>query len=404
MARLLALLGHPERRLPLVVHVAGTNGKGSVIAFLRSVLEAAGYRVHVYTSPHLVRFNERIRIAGQLIKDAELEVLLELCARANEGKPITFFEMTTAAAFVAFARTPANVVLVETGLGGRLDATNLIARPYLTVLTPISIDHQYYLGRGLVQIAAEKAAILKPGRPAVIGVQAQSASRVITRAARARGTPLWRQNYEWRLRHHEFGTVFESTSTRRLLPVPSLIGAHQRNNAGLAVAALDQMPDFAVSNSAVRAGLTRVQWPARLQQLALGPLTRFVPSNVQLWVDGGHNAAAGTVLADAVRTRFRARPLRLVVGMLRNKSPEAFLAPLIPFVEHFWGVPIIGEDNSISAADLAACARRLGLLAEPAPDLKTAVKAASATASYVLICGSLYLAGQVLSANNEMPN
>ena len=207
MARLLALLGHPERRLPLVVHVAGTNGKGSVIAFLRSVLEAAGYRVHVYTSPHLVRFNERIRIAGQLIKDAELEVLLELCARANEGKPITFFEMTTAAAFVAFARTPANVVLVETGLGGRLDATNLIARPYLTVLTPISIDHQYYLGRGLVQIAAEKAAILKPGRPAVIGVQAQSASRVITRAARARGTPLWRQNYEWRLRHHEFGTI-----------------------------------------------------------------------------------------------------------------------------------------------------------------------------------------------------
>ena len=404
MARLLALLGHPERHLPPVVHVAGTNGKGSVIAFLRSMLEAAGYRVHVYTSPHLVRFNERIRIAGQLIKDAELEVLLEVCVRANEGKPITFFEMTTAAAFVAFARTPANVVLVETGLGGRLDATNLIARPYLTVLTPISIDHQHYLGRGLMQIATEKAAILKPGRPAIIGLQAQLASRVIARAARARVTPLWRQNYEWRLRHHRFGTVFESTSTRRLLPVPSLVGRHQRNNAGLAVAALDQMPDFAVNNSAVRAGLTRTQWPARLQQLSLGPLTRVVPPNVQLWVDGGHNSAAGAALADAVRTRFRDRPLRLIVGMVHNKSPERFLAPLIPFVEHFWGVPIIGEDNSISAADLAACARRLGLIAEQASDFNIAVKAASATASYVLICGSLYLAGQILLANNEIPN
>ena len=400
IARLLALLGRPDRHLPPVVHVAGTNGKGSVIAFLRAILEAAGYRVHVYTSPHLVRFNERIRLGGRLIEDEELEELLKDCIRANRGNPITFFEITTAAAFVAFARVPADVVLIETGLGGRLDATNLITQPYLTILTPISIDHQFHLGRRLMQIATEKAAILKSHCPAIVGAQTQSALRVITRVAHARAAPLWRQNYEWRLRHRAFGTVFESTAARRLFPIPGLVGNHQRDNAGIAVASLDQMPEFTVLDSALRVGLTQVEWPARLQLLASGSLTRNVPLDVQLWVDGGHNAAAGTALADAVRKHLMDRPLRLIVGMLDSKSPEEFLAPLAPYVERFWGISIAGESNSISGANLAICARRLGLTAEQAPNIVAAIKAASLTQSHVLICGSLYLAGQVLAANN----
>ena len=328
------------------------------------------------------------------------EELLKDCIRANRGNPITFFEMTTAAAFVAFARVPADVVLIETGLGGRLDATNLITQPYLTILTPISIDHQFHLGHRLMQIATEKAAILKSHCPAIVGAQTQSALRVITRVARARAVPLWRQNYEWRLRHRAFGTVFESTAARRLFPIPGLVGNHQRDNAGIAVASLDQMPEFTVLDSALRVGLTQVEWPARLQLLASGSLTRNVPLDVQLWVDGGHNAAAGTALADVVRTHLMNRPLRLIVGMLENKSPEEFLAPLAPYVERFWGISIAGESNSISAANLTNCARRLGLTVEQAPNILAAIKAASLTQSHVLICGSLYLAGQVLAANN----
>ena len=403
MRRLLAEVGHPERHLPPTVHVAGTNGKGSVIAFLRSVLEEAGYRIHVYTSPHLVHFNERIRISGRMINDAELEASLEICVRANQGKPITFFEMTTAAAFLSFARTPANLVLVETGLGGRLDATNLIPQPYLTVLTPISFDHQHYLGRRLVGIANEKAGILKLGRPAVVSAQPRPVLGAITRVARARAAPLWRQNYEWRLSHRKFGTIFESLATRRLLPIPSLFGNHQRKNAGLAVASLDRMPDFSVSSSDVRQGLIKAQWPGRLQRLAPGPLTRIVPPEVQVWVDGGHNAAAGEALADVARKCFGFHSLQLVVGMLKTKSLEEFLAPLIPFVERFWGITIAGESNSIPAAILANRARCLGLVAEPSPDLETAIKFASTSTSCVLICGSLYLAGQTLAANNETP-
>ncbi|SVD84419.1 uncharacterized protein METZ01_LOCUS437273, partial [marine metagenome] len=254
MTRLLAKLGRPERRLPLVVHVAGTNGKGSVIAFLTAMLEAAGYRVHAYTSPHLVRFNERIRIAGKIIDDGDLESLLDQCVRTNQGNDITFFEMTTAAAFVAFARVRADILLVETGLGGRLDATNVIFRPYLTVLTPISIDHEDYLGKGIVKIAAEKAGIMKSNSVTVVGAQRKSALNVITRIAYARGISLWRSGYEWRLHHRGFGTIFESSANRRLLPAPSLIGVHQRDNAGLAVASLDQMPAFTVSDSEMRVG------------------------------------------------------------------------------------------------------------------------------------------------------
>ena len=399
--RLLARLGHPERHLPPAVHVAGTNGKGSVIAFLRSMLEEAGYRVHVYTSPHLVHFNERIRLSGRLIKDEELETSLEICVRANQGNAITVFEMTTAAAFLSFARTPADLVLVETGLGGRLDATNLIPRPYLTILAPVSFDHQSYLGRRLVGIAREKAGIFKLGCPAVVSAQTRAVLGVITRVARARSVPLWRENYEWRLSHRQFGTIFESIAIRRLLPVPSLVGIHQRKNAGLAVASLDQMPDFSVSGSDVRQGLMRTQWPGRLQRLVPGPLTKFVPPEVQVWVDGGHNAAAGAALADVARERFGFNSLQLVVGMLKTKSLEEFLAPLVPFVNRFWGITIMGESNSIPGAILAERARCLGLVAEPSPDLETAIKLASASKSPVLICGSLYLAGQTLAANHE---
>ena len=402
--RLLAMLGRPERHLPPVVHVAGTNGKGSVIAFLSSILEAAGYRVHAYTSPHLVRFNERIRIAGKIINDGDLESLLDQCVRVNQDNDITFFEMTTAAAFLAFSRVRADVLLVETGLGGRLDATNVILRPYLTVLTPISIDHENYLGEGIVKIATEKAGIMKSNCITVVGVQKKSALNVIARTAYSRGISLWRSGYEWRLHHRGFGTIFESPVNRRLLPTPSLIGVHQRDNAGLAVASLDQMPAFTVSDSEIRVGLTRACWPGRFHQLSDGPLTRLLPPRTQLWVDGGHNPAAGTALAATVRQRFHKGQTCLVVGMLKNKSLEGFLGPFSPLVKRVLGLSIAGENNCITAESISVRAKHMGFVAEAASDIGSAIKSASVESEYVLVCGSLHLAGQVLSANNEAPN
>jgi len=400
--RLLAALGHPERRLPPVLHVAGTNGKGSTLAFARAMLEAAGHRVHVYTSPHLVRFHERIRLAGRLITDEHLAALLEECETANGGGPITFFEVTTVAAFLAFAREPADAVLLETGLGGRLDATNVVDRPAVTAITRISYDHRQFLGDTIEAIAGEKAGILKPGVPAVLAPQPDSAAaRVLAGRAAAIGAPV----HPWSVEPTASGFRFESPRRCLDLPRPGLTGAHQIVNAGVALACLDHLP-LAVDDSAVARGLAAAEWPARLQRLTRGPLPQAVPPGWELWLDGGHNDSAGEVLAAQAAAWARqgvALPLDLVFGMLASKEPQEFLAPLTPFVRRVRTVAIPGEEASLGAADAAAAARACGIAdAEPAVDVASALGALTAAAdgpSRALICGSLYLAGSVLAEN-----
>jgi dihydrofolate synthase/folylpolyglutamate synthase len=405
---MLAALGNPQDRLPPVVHVAGTNGKGSTLAFLRAFLEAAGYRVHVYTSPHLVRFNERIRLAGTLIEEDALLALLDEVERVNAGAPITFFEITTAMAFLAFARTPADAVLLETGLGGRFDATNVIARPAVTAITPISLDHQHFLGNTLAEIAFEKAGILKPGTPAVIAPQPVEAQTVLEARAREVGAPLFRSGIEWSAgplpdppplagEGMDAGLVYRG---RRewVLPRPGLLGPHQFDNAGTALACLDCLPGFAVGEAALARGMQSVEWPARLQRLRRGPLVAALPAECELWLDGAHNPAGGAALG-AVAAGWRDRPLDLVFGMLATHDPHAFLGALAPYVRRLRAVAIPGEANARPAEELAATAHALGLDAAPATSVGDAVAAAAAPGGRTLICGSLYLAGRVLAEN-----
>ncbi len=325
--RLLAALGNPQDRLPPVVHVAGTNGKGSTVATLRACLEAGGWRVHAYISPHLVRFHERIRLAGELIEEEALLALLEECERANRGEPITYFEITTAAAFLAFSRTPADIVLLETGLGGRLDATNVVRRPAATAITPISLDHQAFLGDTIAAIAGEKAGILKSGAPAIIGPQMPEAAAVFAAHAAAVGAPLLRFGQEWRCTATGDGMRYEGPGWRYDLPLPSLPGAHQIINAGTAIACLEQLTGFQIAGEAIARGLRRIDWPARLQRLTHGPLVEMLPEGSELWLDGGHNPGAGAALA-AMAAGWHDRPLDLVVGMLNTKDAAGFLAPL----------------------------------------------------------------------------
>ena len=400
--RLLAALGHPERRVPPVVHVAGTNGKGSVLAYLRGMFEAAGRRVHVYTSPHLVRFNERIRLAGRLVEEEALTGLLEECERANGGEPITFFEITTAAAFLAFERTSADLLLLETGLGGRLDATNVIDRPLATAITPVSFDHKQFLGDTLAAIAGEKAGILKPGIPAAIGPQPAEALRVIEARARAIDAPLHRFGAEWSVEPEGEGLIYRGPSGARRLPSPNLPGRHQIDNAGVALACLDILgPSYGLSDAQIAAGLRRAEWPARLQRLTRGPLAALLPRGSELWLDGGHNQAAGEVLAEMAKG-WRDRPLHLVFGMLDTKEPREFLKPLAPLVRSLIAVPIPGEHASLTAAQVAEHARAVGIPAKEASGVDAAVAAIASAASgacRILICGSLYLAGSVLAEN-----
>ncbi len=388
-----------------MVHVAGTNGKGSTIAYMRAGLEAAGYRVHVYTSPHLTRFHERIRLAGRLIDEPALAALLAECERANAGEPITFFEVTTAAAFLAFARAPADVLLLECGLGGRLDATNVLARPALTVITPISIDHTQYLGEGLATIAGEKAGVLKTGVTAVIGPQAPEAAAVIAAAAEARGVPLIRHGDDFDARAEDGGLVYAARDgTERRLPLPALPGPYQIDNAAVALAALDALAasGFGLDDAARAAALSAVQWPARLQRLRRGPLVARLPAGWELWLDSGHNPAAGAALAEAIAA-WDDRPTGLVVGMLETKDSEGFLAPLAGHVGAVGCVAIPGEAASRTAEDLAAAARAAGLDAAPCPSVEAALDHLAAAfperPGRALICGSIYLAGRLLAEN-----
>ena len=396
--KLLELLGSPHENLPPVVHVAGTNGKGSSIAFMRAMLEVAGYRVHVYSSPHLVRFNERIRLAGELISESDLSNLLEDCERVNKGEAITYFEITTAAAFKAFASIPADIVLLECGLGGRYDATTVVPQPVLTAITPVSMDHMQFLGDTLAEIASEKAAIQKPGVISVIGDQSPTPLQVIENEAMTRGALLHRMGVEWHVRRDSEQMIFDES---RRFPLPALPGPHQVTNAGLAIACIDNLDDFHVSDNAIEQGLKTIDWPARMQRLVSGPLVDTLPNGWELWLDGGHNAAAGEVLA-AVAADWGAAPLHLIFGMLDSKEPVDFLRPLVERVCHLYAVAIPGEESSLSADAVATAAKSLGIGATPADSVGAAITAILGTAnlpSRILICGSLYLAGQVLANN-----
>ncbi len=404
--RLLARLDHPEAQLPPVVHVAGTNGKGSVIAYLRAMLEAAGRRVQAYTSPHLVRFHERIRLPDGLIPEADLAALLEECEAANGAEAITYFEITTVAAFLAFARHPADILLLEVGLGGRLDATNTVARPALSVITPVSIDHTQFLGDTLEAIAFEKAGILKPGVPAVIGPQPPAAQAAIEAQARRVGAPLYLHGRDWDFAAEEAGDEWTLRLGERQLrlPVPVLPGGHQIANAATALACAAQLNSFDLDATAQRRGLAEAVWPGRLQRLAGGALLDALPEDWELWLDGGHNTAAAEGLA-SMAEHWRDKPLHIVYGMMRTKATEAFLRLLAPGAASLSAVPIPGEAGALSADEAAAAARSAGFAAEPFESVAKALAALrSARPARVLICGSLYLAGRVLAENGTVPD
>ena len=394
-------LGRPQDRLPPVIHVAGTNGKGSLIAFMRAILEAAGYRVHCYTSPHLVRFNERIRLAGELIPETQLSQLLGYCEIVNEGRPITFFEITTAAAFRAFAETPADILLLECGLGGRYDSTNVVDRPAFTAITPVSMDHMQFLGETLAEIAGEKAAIQKAGVPSIIGEQSSDAADVIAQYAATAGAPLHRYGAEWGVSGGTEVLRVRSGATTRQFPAPSLQGAHQLHNAGMAIACLEKLDGFDVGDAAIAEGLTNATWPGRLQRLRQGPLVELLPKGWELWLDGGHNAAAGEVLAAAARD-WEDKPLDLIFGMLNTKDLSAFLRPVAPAIRACASVAIPGEEASLSAEEAAQAARALLLRTRSSEDVAAAIRNLVNDAERpgrILICGSLYLAGFILARN-----
>ena len=399
--RLLARLGHPEASLPPVIHVAGTNGKGSAVAFLRSILVAHGLSAHVYTSPHLVRFHERIVVADREIDDAALTALLEECEAANAGAPVTFFEITTAAALLAFARTAAAFTLLETGLGGRLDATNVVARPRATVLTPISLDHQHYLGPDLATIAAEKAGILKPGVPCYCARQDAGVAGVIAARAATLRVPFLVEEDAWQAHPTARGFSFRGAGVSLDLPAPALAGGHQIANAGLAIACLAGTEGLRLDRDKVARGVRDVRWPARLERLERGRLATLLPAGWELWLDGGHNPGAAEVLARHL-AGWRDRPTHLVFAMLNTKDARGFLAPLVPYVSQVRTLAIPDEPASLGAEEAAELARAAGFTAKACATIAGALSDLAATGAgpaRVLICGSLYLAGTVLSAN-----
>lgn len=403
MSRILQCIGNPHERLPPVIHVAGTNGKGSTVAYLRAMIEAAGLRVHCYTSPHLVKFHERIRVAGELISEPALTALLEECETANGGVPITFFEITTAAAFLAFSRTPADYLILEVGLGGRLDATNVIERPRVCVITAIDFDHQQFLGDTLTRIAYEKAGILKRGVPAIVGIQPDEARSEIERVAGRVGAPLAIANQDWQSFEQHGRLVFQDENGLLDLPLPHLQGRHQVDNAGNAIAALRALGDARVTENHIAEGLKSVTWPARMQRLGPGALWSHVPADAELWLDGGHNPSAARALAQAFSdlNDRHSRPLVLVWGMLNTKDVSSFIGAFAGIAHRAVTISIPEEENAVAAEALAQAARGKGLAAETAASLEDALRQASLTtpAPRILICGSLYLAGRVLAAH-----
>ena len=394
--RLLDALDHPERALPPVIHIAGTNGKGSTQAMIRAGFEAAGKSVHAYTSPHLARFHERIRLAGELITEPALAALLDECLAANGTDAITYFEITTCAALLAFARTPADFTLLEVGLGGRLDATNVVEKPALTIITPVSIDHQQYLGDTLAEIAGEKAGILKRGVPCVVGPQAPEGMAVIEARAAKLGAPLFAHGQHWHAFSERGRLIYQDETGLLDLPLPNLPGPHQIENAGAALAALRH---FGQPEAALEAAVTRAYWPARMQRLRSGPLSESAPE-IELWLDGGHNPAGGQAIA-ATLAAMPTRPTYLICGMLNTKDIGGYLRPLAPQVRRLHAVSIPGEQATLPAEDTCKAARAAGMVARTNVSVAEAllnIRESNPTAR-VLICGSLYLAGQVLREN-----
>jgi dihydrofolate synthase/folylpolyglutamate synthase len=411
--RLMTDLGHPDKRIPPVIHVAGTNGKGSTTAFMRAILEAAGKRVHVYTSPHLVRFHERIRLAGpsggRFVDEDDLADALIHVEKINDGRSITQFEITTAAAFDLFSRHPADVLLLEVGLGGRLDATNVVSEPLVTVITQIAIDHEKFLGDTIESIAFEKAGILKHDRAAVVAPQDPAALTVIEEQAARKGAPLFVANRDW-IAHSEHGRlVYQDENGLLDLPQPKLVGRHQYTNAGAAIAAL-RRADLGVSSHAIEVGLVGVEWPARLQRLTSGALVERVRGDAEIWLDGGHNSSAGIAIAEAMADleERATRPLFLISGMLTTKDPAGFFRPFAGLVRKVLAVPVVASNASRDPSELAEAATAAGLSAEPVASVEAAIDRLGADNDAhgpyrVLICGSLYLAGSVLAANGTPP-
>ncbi len=394
--RLLEAVGNPQNRLPPVIHIAGTNGKGSTQAMIRAGLEQGGARVHAYTSPHLARFHERIRLAGELISEDALTEVLDRCYQANGGDPITYFEITTVAGLLAFAETDADYTLLEVGLGGRLDATNVVEKPALTVITPVDLDHQKFLGDTLAQIAGEKAGIIKRGVPCIVGPQHDESMAVIEQVAGSLGAPLLAYGQHWHVSTERDRLVYQDENGLLDLPLPSLRGPHQIMNAGAAIAALRALGK---DEAACEAAVTSPYWPARMERLTKGPLAELA-APAELWLDGGHNPAAGRALADTLRQQ-PPRPTHLICGMLNTKDIAGYLTPLAEVCESLIGVSIPDEINTIPAESTAKEAMQVGLPASTADSVDAAIRQITAHSpdARILICGSLYLAGHVMREN-----
>ncbi len=394
--RLLGALGDPHLSMPPVIHIAGTNGKGSTQAMFRAGLEGAGKKVQAFTSPHLARFHERIRLSDGLISEAALMAVLEECETANAGVPITYFEITTVAGLLAFSRDPADYCLLEVGLGGRLDATNVQDRPKLCAITPVSIDHQQFLGDTLAEIAAEKAGILKAGVPCIVGRQETDALDVIEAEAARVGAPLIIEGQDFQAYEEHGRMVFQDNDGLLDLPLPSLIGAHQVGNAGIAIAGLRAL---GFGEAACEAAVSEAEWPARLQHLKSGALVDLA-GNAELWLDGGHNGAAGSALAEALG-RLDNRPLHLICGMLKTKDVRSYLRPLASVASHLQAVSIPGEAATLEADETVAAALDVGFEAGEASSVDDAIMTITKAEpnARILICGSLYLAGHVLRQN-----
>jgi dihydrofolate synthase / folylpolyglutamate synthase len=413
MQRLLQRLDHPERKLPGVIHVAGTNGKGSTIAYLRAILEAAGLRVHVYTSPYLARINESYRLGraggGVLVDDDELRAVLLHCEHVNAGEPITIFEVETAAAFCLFARHSADVVLLEVGLGGRLDATNVIDQPLASVITPIGIDHTEFLGDSLNAIANEKAAIIKRGCPVICAEQPGEAMTAIEAQARRLHAPLHAAGQGWHVNVERGRLVYQDERGLMDLAAPRLFGRHQFDNAGLAIATLRALDGFRIGTAAFESGIVGAEWPARMQRLSSGALLGQAPHGSEIWLDGGHNADGGRVVTAALGDLEERvpRPLVVIVGMMANKDAQGFLANFAGLTRHIIAVKIPDRDNAMAPDALATAARPLGMRVEIAADVAAALHGLTRLTYEVppriLITGSLYLAGHVLAANGTLP-
>ncbi|MDC0196297.1 bifunctional folylpolyglutamate synthase/dihydrofolate synthase [Gammaproteobacteria bacterium] len=399
--RLLDLLDNPQTSLPPLIHVAGTNGKGSTIAFARSIAEAAGLTVHVYTSPHLVEFNERIRICGKIIKDQDLIELISEVEDRNGNAPITFFEITTAIAFLAFSRIPSDLVLLETGLGGRLDATNVITRPTVTVLTPISHDHANFLGDNLTVIAKEKAGIMKSGVACITAKQDPLVLEVIKNHAENIAVPLSIENKDWWVAIKGNKLSIMTPDGQINSPLPNLVGPHQIQNAALGIMALAELSDKRINRQAVATGIRNVEWPARMQQITQGPLCTFLPSHWELWLDGGHNPAAGVAIALTLES-LKDLPVHLITGLINTKTPLEFLMPLRKHTKSLTAITIPNVDASFSSDEISTVANEIGFKTKTASSVSKAIKnivSAEKSPARILICGSLYLAGDILKKN-----